>query len=234
MLFWWLLYKNLLRPVTIVIWAGSLAVPAIGQSAASSTFLCTESFEENGVQVFVSAYSYNPMDQLNSGTLLSDPLAPRSVAVSTSLTFPVVDERFGTVGLENSERRELVLFAANGFFAGPLAVNVFFRNIGAATGEALQSRNLECRFALDGVISPDFPELDVEQDTVDGSWSARCRVDDPDAKLGLVDIGIIDKDTGEPAYRGRFGSQVPPETMQKIGDAIRQTGENARAGLCDF
>lgn len=208
---------------------------ALGQTETNPLTACTESFSENDVDVFVSAYSYDPKSQLESGgAFLTDPLAPRTATAHATMTFPVADERFGGGGLANSKERKVRVRISTGYIDPPPAdVTVHFKDIDAATAEALKNQNLECRLALDGKVLPEVQILKFEYSQYDLKWSASCGTVDPDRTLGLVDIGIVDADSREPIYRGRFATHVRPATLQRIGEAIANTSLNARTGLCD-
>ncbi|MEM6411329.1 MAG: hypothetical protein AAF683_07315 [Pseudomonadota bacterium] len=196
--------------------------------------LCEQRFSENGIRVFVTAYSYDPMSQLESGgALLTDPFAQRTATAETFMTFPVSEERFGVGGIAKSKAREVTLHLTSDGTSRPTKVTVSFRDIEASAAEALNARNLECRLGLDGQMVPEVQPLTVELSQFDQKWSAKCRTIDPDNSLGMVDIGIVDAETREPIYRGRFGTYIPPETLDRIGSAIRTTSLNAQTGACD-
>lgn len=196
--------------------------------------LCEQRFSENGIRVFVTAYSYDPMSQLESGgALLTDPFAQRTATAETYMTFPVSEERFGTGGIANSKAREVTLHLTSDGTSRPTRISVRFQDIESTTAQALKARHLECRLSLDGQIVPEVQPLNIELSEFNQKWSARCGTIDPDNSLGVVDIGIVDADTREPIYRGRFGTYIPPETLNRIGNAIRTTSLNARTGACD-
>ncbi|MEM1148367.1 MAG: hypothetical protein AAF582_01355 [Pseudomonadota bacterium] len=116
----------------------------------------------------------------------------------------------------------------------PTNVTIYFEDVESATAESLNARNLECRLALDGEPIDAVQTLTFERSPYKKTWSASCGTKDPDNTLGMVDIGIIDADTREPVYRGRFGAQIPPDTLNRIASAIRSTSQNAVLGACDI
>ncbi|MEM9054923.1 MAG: hypothetical protein AAGB16_06320, partial [Pseudomonadota bacterium] len=216
----------------VAIWLSGVAGFAIGQKDAFPISLCEQRFSESGIDVFVTAYSYDPMSQLESGgALLTDPFAPRTATADTYITFAVTEERFGEGGLSNSQKREVTLHLRSDGSSRPTKVTVYFEDIETATAETLKARNLECRLALDGEMVPEVQLLELELSPYKKEWSARCGTVDPDNNLGVVDIGIVDADTREPLYRGRFGTYIPPETLQRISKAIQITSMNAQSGV---
>ncbi|MEL7040121.1 MAG: hypothetical protein AAGL90_01280 [Pseudomonadota bacterium] len=208
---------------------------AAGQRDAIPVSLCEMRFSEHGIDVFVTSFSANRKRLLESdGPYLIDPLAPRTARADTYITFAVEEERFGVGGLAQSQKRELTLHITSDGARRPTNVTIYFDDIEAATAESLSARHLECRLALDGEPIDTVQALTFERSPYTKEWSASCGTKDPDNMLGMVDIGIVDADTREPVYRGRFGTHIPPDMLNRIASAIRSTSQNAVLGACDI